>query len=81
MGNDAKIAMVIASIIFAAIGAYFISTAYGQEVAVDVDGQIIANLQLMHTRSLGMMIGLGAALASALFSVGALIVGGLERRD
>lgn len=81
MGNDAKIAMVIASIIFGAIGAYFISTAYGQPVTVDVNGQVIANLQLMHTQSLGMMIGLGAGLVSALFIVGALIVGGLERRD
>ncbi len=69
MGNDAKIALVGAAVIFGAVAAYFIITAYGQDVTIDYEGQTVANIQLMHIQSLGMMIGLGSGIVSALFAV------------
>lgn len=66
-------ALGFASVLFAVIAAHFIYVAFSLETTVPTEAGDIANLQLMQIQSANLSIGIGAAIISAIFAVGAAL--------
>ena len=73
-----KETLATAAVAFALIAAYFIYSAVTLPTSLEIEGELVANLELMHAQSINMAEGIGAAIVSAIFTVGAAIVGALR---
>jgi hypothetical protein len=61
--------------VFGVVAAYFLFVGITLDTAVSTgDGGTVANLQLMHVQAMNIGIGIGAAVISAIFAVGAAII-------
>lgn len=79
MDRDTRLALT--SVLFALLAAYSLWSGLSADTAVPTDQGEIANLQLMQIQSANIAIGIGSAVISAIFAVGAAIVGALCRPD
>jgi uncharacterized membrane protein len=64
---DAKTVLAFASMLFAAVAAYFLYSGFTLDTTIAAEGQTIANLELMHIQSLNFATGIGAAIIAAIF--------------
>jgi TRAP-type uncharacterized transport system substrate-binding protein len=71
--------LAIASGFFALVATYFLYDGFLVQVVVPTTGGDVANLQLMHVQSLDISLGIGATVVSAIFAIGAAIVGQIRR--
>ena len=68
----------VGSGLFAIVAAYFLYSGFSTPTTITVEGNDIANLQLMHIQMLNISIGIGAAVVSAILATGAAIVGAIK---
>lgn len=78
MSRRMKTALAVASAFFALVAAYFFYSAATLPTSIEIDGEQIANFELMHAQSLNMAEGIGAAIISAILAAGAAIVSALR---
>lgn len=78
---DSGASLAFGSVIFALVAAWFLFVGISADVAVITEAGEIANLQLMHTQTSNIAIGIGSAIVSAILAVGAAIVSALSRPE
>jgi uncharacterized membrane protein len=66
--------LAFSGVIFAIIATYFLYSGFTLETAIDDT----ANLQLMHIQAMNLATGIGAAIISAVLTVGSAVVGTIK---
>lgn len=80
MGGSIRLS--IAAVVFGLAAFWFLFWGFTMNTTVNPDGLgDVANLQMMHVQSLNFAVGIGAAVMSAIFFAGSVIVGALRKRD
>lgn len=65
--------------VFAIVAAYFLYSGFALDTNVTIEGQAVANFQMMHIQSINFATGIGAGIIAAVLLVGAAIVGAITK--
>lgn len=68
----------IAAGIFAAVAAYFLYSGFTLATNITIEGQAVANLELMHIQSMNFATGIGAAIIAAVLLAASAIIGAIR---
>lgn len=64
--------------LFALVAAYFLYSGFALDTNVTIEGQTIANLQMMHIQSLNFATGIGAAVIAAVLLAASAIIAAIR---
>lgn len=79
MGNEMQTVFEITAGIFAIVAAYFLYSGFTLATSVTIEGQAVANLELMHIQSMNFATGIGAAIIAAVLLAASAIIGAIRR--
>lgn len=77
MDSDTRLAL--GSVLFAILAAYQIYSGLSAPMAFPTEQGEVANLQMIHLRSMNLDIGIAAAIISAILAVGSAIAGAITK--